>query len=298
MVKPIQLMIVGAAKAGTTSLLRYLAQHPEIHTHSRPEMTFFLLKDEFDRGYDEAFTKYFGDGGNEQQVIIAKNPSIMHSDEAVQRLYIHNPNVNIALMLRNPIDRAYSAYWFSRRRGWDNGETFEEAIQMESKYLSEGWLQRRMSTHLYNSTYYEHIIKLLDQFGKEKVHVFLLEDLKANPIEVCQKIFGLLNIDASFSPDLGTYNKGAIPRSEFLARIFAKVLSPKNTVKRAISNILPKTLSNQLYKLRYAVYRLNEKPFTPPPMNPETRRQLVEHFRLHNLKLSELLGRDLSQWNH
>ncbi|MDE0685767.1 MAG: hypothetical protein OXI63_22795, partial [Candidatus Poribacteria bacterium] len=73
----IQLMIVGAQKAGTSSLLRYLAQHPDIHTHAQPEMTFFLQDREYSRGYQWASAKYFAGEYDHAEVadkrLLAKN---------------------------------------------------------------------------------------------------------------------------------------------------------------------------------------------------------------------------------
>ena len=154
----IQLMIVGAQKAGTSSLLRYLAQHPDIHTHAQPEMTFFLQAREYTRGYEWAFGKYFTGQNSHDEIqdkhLIAKNVMVMHSPEVMQRIYEHNPEIHLVVLLREPVARAYSAYWWARRRGWENIKTYEEALAAEETRLNEGWFKWRQCAYQYNGIYY------------------------------------------------------------------------------------------------------------------------------------------------
>ena len=90
-------MIVGSQKSGTSSLLRYLAQHPEIYTHPQPEMTFFLQDHDYTRGYESAFAKYFSKCPQEKQ-LIAKNVMVMFSQEIMQRIYEHNPEIHLVVL--------------------------------------------------------------------------------------------------------------------------------------------------------------------------------------------------------
>ena len=141
----IQLMIVGAQKSGTSSLLRYLEQHPDMHTHPQPEMTFFLQDREYSRGYEWAFAKYFAGESDRDDIankqLIAKNVMVMHSPEVMQRIYEHNPDIHLVVLLREPVARAYSAYWWARRRGWENIKTYEEALAAEEDRLNENWFK-------------------------------------------------------------------------------------------------------------------------------------------------------------
>ena len=112
--KTIRLLVAGAPKAGSTSLLRYLSQHPGITTHSQPEMSYFVIDHEFDTGYDAALTKYFPNAQPDSH-LIAKHVHAMFSEDAEKRMLEHNPGMQLALLLRNPIQRAHSAYWYCRR---------------------------------------------------------------------------------------------------------------------------------------------------------------------------------------
>ena len=296
-------MIVGAQKSGTSSLLRYLAQHPDIHTHAQSEMTFFLQAHEYTQGYERAFVKYFAgaspDEKNEERQLIAKNVMVMHSPEVMQRIYEHNPEMHLVVLLREPVARAYSAYWWARRRGWENIKTYEDALAAEATRLKEDWFKWRQCAYQYNGIYYPHVKNLMTQFGSDRVHCFLTDDLKENAEAVCQQVFNCMRIRDDFRPSIGArHNQATMPRSEGFSFLFTQFLASHNPLRRAIRKLVPDATA---YKLRKAVLDWNEKPqkgenWTPPPLNPEIRERQMAYFKPFNEQLAELLDRDLSTW--
>ena len=300
----IQLMIVGAQKSGTSSLLRYLAQHPDIHTHAQSEMTFFLQDREYSRGYESAFAKYFAGKHDHNDIadkrLIAKNVMVMHSTEVMQRIYEHNPEMHLVILLREPVARAYSAYWWARRRGWENIKTYEEALVAEEARLNEDWFKWRQCAYQYNSIYYPHVKNLITQFGSSRVHCILTDDLKEDADAVCQQLFEHIGVRTDFKTVIHErHNQAAMPRSERFNYLFTQFLASHNLIRRAIRKLVPDATA---YKLRRAVLDWNDKPqknlnSTPPPLNPETREQQMAYFKPFNEQLAELLGRDLSAWN-
>ncbi len=290
----IQLMIVGTQKSGTSSLLRYLAQHPDIETHAQPEMTFFLQEREYTRGYEWAFTKYF-DGCSQDNQLIAKNVMVMHAPEIMQRIYEHNPMIQLVVLLREPVARAYSAYWWARRRGWETIKTFEEALDAEETRLKESWFKWRQCAYRHNSTYYPHVKNLIEQFGASQVHCILTETLNADAQTVCQQLFNHLCIRNDFAPVIEQrHNQAAMPRSERFSFLFTRFMASHNPLRRAIRKFVPDATA---YKLRKAVLNWNDKPFTPPPMDAQTREELVAYFKPFNQQLEELLDRELTHWH-
>ena len=299
----IQLMIVGAQKSGTSSLLRYLAQHPDIHTHAQSEMTFFLQKREHTRGYEWAFAKYFAGERLHDEIkdkyLIAKNVMVMHSLEVMQRIYEHNPEMHIVVLLREPVARAYSAYWWARRRGWENIKTYEEALAAEETRLNEDWFKWRQCAYQYNGIYYPHVKNLIDLFGSNRVHCLLTDDLKENAETACQQLFNHIGIRSDFKPSIGKrHNQATMPRSEGFNFLFTQFLASHNPLRRVIRKLVPDATA---YKLRKAIFDWNERPqtntnWTPPPLNPQTRERQIAYFKPFNEQLAELLGRDLSAW--
>ena len=80
----IDLLIVGAQKAGTSSLLRYLAQHPQICTHQQPEMNYFVDENDYKKSFSAALSRYFPCIHNENtKVIAAKSVGILDSTKYI-----------------------------------------------------------------------------------------------------------------------------------------------------------------------------------------------------------------------
>jgi len=291
----IDVIIAGAQKAGTTSLFRYLGQHPSICAHSQLELDYFVDDMSYKDGYSKAYAKHFSQCP-EGSILLAKQAMLMYSREAVKRLRTHNPAVQVVLLLRNPIDRAYSAYWFARQRGWESLSTFEEALAAEPERLKDGWYKWRSCAYLHNSRYADFIEEIYIHFNKRQVHVFLTDDLAQDPIGISQEIFMRLDISGDFEPNVARLNQTAAARSEILAHFFSRALSSQSIAKKLLRNGLPTTLRRHSWRMKRLIWRIMEKPYVAPPMNSMTREHLAAHFRPHNARLGEMLQRDLGIW--
>jgi len=287
MVKPIDLAIVGAQKAGTTSLKYYLGEHPEICSHERIEFRFFVDETEYNQGYKNIFKKYFSHYNGEPRLVV-KNVELMYNPQALKRLKEHNPDVKLVLILRHPVDRAYSAWLYELRKGREKVKSFEEAICLNDLFSDKNLSEK--INYINRSLYYKHLNNIFELFPKEQVKVFLFEEFKKNPLSISKMIFEWLNVDVGFIPRVEIYNKSAKPRS----LLITKLILTDNPFKRAIKAILPQYITFKLGKL---ILKINEKKFVPPPMNPETRKRLVSFFEPYNKQLSSLLQIDLSSWS-
>jgi hypothetical protein len=295
MVRPIQVMIAGAQKAGTTSLFQYLTQHPQLSTHPHREMSFFSHDLEYGQGYARVFDKYFPEAGSDDSILVAKDVMVFNAHQALERLYAHNPGIHVVVLLRHPVKRVYSAYWYARSRGWEPIKSFEKAIEAEPGRLAEDSFKWRYCAYLDTSTYDRHIDVLLKRFGRERVHVYLTEDLHENPQKICADIYRRLALDSAFTPEVGKrHNESSMARSEVFARMFSRFTGSTCRVKMFARAFFS---SAMIYKVKHAILALNDKEFRPPPMAEETKRRLVEYFKPHNIRLSELLGRDLLLWD-
>ncbi len=290
----IKLMIVGAQKSGTSSLLQYLAQHPDIYTHPQPELTYFLQDHEYEKGYDRAYTKYFSKCPPDK-TLIAKNVMVMCSADRMQRIQEHNPDIHLVILLREPVSRAYSAYWWARRRGWENIKTFEAALEAEKDRLNEDWFKWRQCAYTLNSFYVMHIESIISMFDIKQVHCILTDELKVDAGNVCQKLFNLMGVSSEFEPLVEEkHNQASMARSESFSFLFTQFLASRNPLRRAIRKLVPDSAA---YKIRKAVLDINDKPFSPPPINPQTQQTLAEYFAPYNIQLAQLIGQDLSHWD-
>lgn len=286
----IKSMIIGAAKAGTSSLLHYLAQHPNICTHPQREMNFFILTHEYQLGYSKIFPTYFS-SCHTADLLLAKSAGLMYRRDAILRLQEHNPEVCLILILRHPLERTYSSFWFAKRRGWEMARTFEEALVSKNSRLQTEWLREDDCVYLEQSRYVDYLPFIFEIFEREQVHIYLMEDFKKDTVRICQELYKHFGINAEFTPDIKLrHNSSAKARSESVARLM-EAPSPGKKLVRAM---LPSKLR---WRIRQRLASINEKPFLPPPMKPETKKELLAYFDPYNRQLADLLQRDLSSWD-
>lgn len=286
--KPIDIMIVGAEKAGTSSLQKYLAQHPKIASHTRREMTYFVSDEEYALGYETVAARYFE--SSDAPVILAKSVGVMYLPAVLQRLHGHNPAVRVVVCLRNPVTRAYSSYWFSRRMGWEDLPTFEEALRADPARFHGDPVREHACAYLERSTYVTHIQNIYALFPREQVHIFLTDDLKSDVKGVCNSIFQAAGLEPFTVNAEREHNVAAQPKSVGLARW----LSSTSPLKRALRKLVG---SRARDRLKSRLREMNEELFTPPPIAEATRQRLNAHFKPYNDQLSGLIGRDLSAWD-
>jgi len=293
--KPVQLMIAGAPKCGTTSLKYYLGQHPEISTHTQLEMLYFTMDEAYQKGYQNAFSRYFKADKATQSVIMAKNVAIIYLPEAMLRLHEHNSDVQVVIALRHPVDRAYSAYWYARRNGWEDLLTFEEAIAAEPVRIRNNLVKLQGSVYLERSLYANHLAHLFQVFNKDHVHIYLLEDIIRDPINVCQSLFKMFDLDPTFIPDIKQrQNKASLPRYKTLHWLLSSGHPFPTYMRRLIRRLIPARYGD---RIKIGLDGINEKDFKPPRMALETRTQLIDYFKPYNAELSSMLSRDLSFWD-
>src|SRR4051794_4695992 len=160
-------MVVGAQKAGTSTLAHYIEQLPGVSTHKLDlEFTYFVDDERYAKGYDSAFSRYFSDAAP-SGLLFAKSAGVMFIEGAVNRLAEHNPQVKVIAMLREPVSRAYSAYWYLRRVGIEDAPTFEEGLAREEQRMRSD--PRLHMAYRARGDYLPQLRRLVDVFGAAQV---------------------------------------------------------------------------------------------------------------------------------
>lgn len=292
-------LVIGAEKSGTTSLDDYLGQHPEIYMSPIKEPRFFALE-----GHDLSFNgpgdrtaaisrssvteldryQALFEGVSGEKAVGETSPIYLYSPEAAERIRRHLPRAKVIAILRNPVDRAYSAYLQKVKEGREK-LSFARALEEEETRLQNnwapGWGYKRIGFYLAQlRRYYE-------LFGAEQIRVYLYEDLESDPRCVLRDVFRLLEVDDRFIPDTSRrYNVAAVPRS----RVVFELVGRPNPVTSRLGPHLPKPVGRAAARLRsWNLVR-------PPRLSAETRRDLVALYRPDILRLQDLIGRDLSGW--
>ena len=138
----IDAMIVGAQKSATTGLLTLLGSHPDILIPARNELIFYSKTEEYNRGKDWMVWKYFQNSTNVKRVV-AKDVNLFRNQLGIERLVADFPRIKLITMIRNPVDRAYSAYLFNKQMGLETSASIEEVVNPKKEeppqYLGE-WI--------------------------------------------------------------------------------------------------------------------------------------------------------------
>ncbi len=282
-------MIVGAQKAGTTSLKEYLGEHPALLTHLQKEFSYFFDDADYAEGYDKALKKYFPDTAGQQ--LIAKNAGLYTSEEGIKRLYEHNPHCQLAILLRNPVERTYSAFLMEKNYGHID-IPFEQMKSIAEKADPADW---RYSFLIGMSLYGRHLEMIYRYFPKEQVTLIRYEDLHRKSDEVCSEIFVKLGVDATFKPNTQVrHNVTHKTRSEKVGRIITQLLRNNNRIKKIARVFLP---GRSDYKAGELLRKANLTKTRHQPIDKDMAEYLTRFYVPHNEQLSKLTGMDFSSWN-
>jgi len=194
----VDFVIGGTQKGGTSALDSFLRKHPEIcMPATRKELHFF------DREAEN--TDYNGYHANfkpkpQHRVIGEASPIYMYWETAPSRIWKYNPKMKWILALRDPVERAFSAWNMETKRGKEK-LPFAEAIEKEPERCREALpLQHRVYSYVDRGFYAHQVRRLFKIFGEENVLVLLSEELRNEHQKTLRRIFEFLGVDSSFVP--------------------------------------------------------------------------------------------------
>lgn len=283
-------MIVGAQKAGTTSLKEYLGKHPNVATHIQTELTFFADENEYKVGFEKQLNTYFP-AYDSKAKMIAKHATLYTDKKSLQRLYEHNLACTLVLVIRNPIERAYSAYTMGVNNGWLN-RNFDEIVGVLQKKDYQDLMYRHF-VDLGNYAKYLNIIYSI--FPKEQVHIVLFEDLKNDAKQVCESLFAKLNLPVKADIDYETaHNETKKVRSQALGRLLLAVRQNNNILKRIGKAVLPYQVFTRVSQ---ALLRMNKSQEAYNGMAVATKQALKEYYQPYNYQIQQMTGISVEQWN-
>jgi hypothetical protein len=280
-------IVIGVAKGGTTSMYRYLDQHPEIFMCPDKGPNYFGYEDAKDwRWHDEGeppLLRHFKvatleeyealfEGVTNERAVGEVSPQYFRCPTAARRIHESIPDVKLVASLRNPADRAFSGFLMRTRRGEAVGNAHAE-LTSDSSHVKEGF-------------YYERMKRYFDAFDSAQIKVYLFDEFKESPADVLRDLFAFVDVDTGFVPDTTVrHNPANVPRSAFLNRI---LYQPR--VIRGVKAVLPASLEKTAKRLR-------QRNLSPAPsFPPDLRATLLDSYREDILRLGELIDRDLSRW--
>ena len=307
-----EFLIVGAAKCATTTIHYYLSEHPQVCMSRIKEPNFFCfyskrpaykllsrgkVEEQVYENYMFSLTDYcrlYECGSEEQTLGEASTNYLYLHEETIKNIKVLYGDaarrVKIIIVLRNPIDRAWSHYSFVKRNGRENLD-FPDAT-------SEETIKGRMDSGIAFNWDYIGFGMYADQVRAYKeafddVLVLLMEDIKDSPAESMRQVAEFLEID----PDVPfnsqkVYNVSGRPKNILLGLV-SRLLYEPTAVGRLFKRVAPLRVVQQVKRFRYA---LSCHLFVKDRMSEEDRRRLKDIYRADISKLGVLLGRKLDHW--
>tara|TARA_B100000768_G_C11255477_1_gene366186 strand:- start:462 stop:1340 length:879 start_codon:yes stop_codon:yes gene_type:complete len=278
----------GAQKAGTTKLYNLLKFHPEINLSEIKESKYFLkhIKDIS----KEKFLEFFSNSDSQLHGEI--DPEYIYYEDTSQKIKeTLGKDVKFIFMLRNPVDRAYSHYWMSFRRGFEL-LNFDDAIKAEKERLENK--EKHAIWHysyLDRGFYFKQIENYLKVFDLDQMHFVIFEEFVSNMQIELNKIYDFLDItphDITEEIINEKSNEGNYPKSEFLRKLHGQ----PSRLKSILKVLIP------FKKLRWWIYPIIEK-FNSgskkyEKIDPKLKQELLTSFFLEDIKnLQKLTGKDL-----
>ncbi len=290
--------IVGAAKAGTSTLWQYLNAHHQVFM---PEDELFKEPRYFNNPKRfKSFQHYlnlFKDANANHLRIGEASTAYLSCQECPEKIKSyateHQLDVKILIMLRNPADRAYSLYNWMVQDGYEYSATFEKALAREKRRKvksSKFWEPNNLSNYLYfdSGCYSAQVQRYISSFGSSNVYVAIFEEFVKDPEQHLQQIYTLLGLDANIEVDV------------------SQVFNPSYQVKAPFIQFSLRKLTKILTKARLLKYDSKDKRdrimnfgFTknkPPKLDRGLRQALLQRYQLDIKRLEKILGRSMDIW--
>jgi len=301
-------ILVGAIKSGTTSLYHYLNEHPQIYMPRIKEPRFFtssalLKKEKFNNKFLKRFApapinnlddykSLYSNVKNEIAVGEASPQYLFTYETTIPLIKKYLGDIKIILILRNPIDRAFSAYKHNRRLKPHPPLLNEKLSFIDALKIEDARIKTRNFPIMYfyksMGLYYDQVKSYKDNFSQ--VFVCKFEDLETDPLSLMKKIYSFLEVDHNFLPNVEIkYNIAQSKNLNFIQKAF---LNFDSQTRWKIMQKTGKIIGN--HNLSKIVNFLIKEDKSKP--DEYCRIFLINEIKEDILKLENLINQDLQDW--
>jgi len=276
---------IGFSRTGSTWLSRCLAEHPDICFSKDKETHFFNLDPRYAEG-SSLYESYFDHCKNESVQGEFTAVYARESEKVAPRIYEYASDVKLLVMLRNPVERAFSNYMYRKTRvgGY---KSFEDVVEKNDPIIQEGF-------------YMEHLKPFLKLFSKEQFIFIVQEESRKDPKGVIKEVYSQLGVDSSFEPSCvgreinaskdHVYKLPWLQHAIQRVRMFvhrSKILGPVRNIAKTVG--LTKIIS-RIQQANGTKGKVQER------MLEETRVKLMRHYLKDIEELETVTGLNLQIW--
>jgi hypothetical protein len=292
-------LIIGAAKSGTTAIYTYIKQHPDIFMSSPKELRYFSYRGPYPEGLDEkyihkgvtTFEEYIAHFSEvkDEKIIGEASPMYLYVPGTAERIHAVIPNVKLFAILRNPIDRAFSAYMHAIRDWLEPSSSFKMALEKEQERIEAGW--GILWHYIKAGFYYEQLNRYYEIFDPCQIKVVLYNDLVKTPGELMKSIFDYLEVDPNFIPDMiAKPNVSGFPKNSKFHKFMYRLFMQDNIIKHVGRKLFSESFRRRVM-VNMRLINLEKR-----SMPDDIRKQLKDLFVDDIRKLENLIDRDLAFW--
>lgn len=309
MERKVNLFIVGAAKAGTTSLRSYLNQHPDIFFTPLKEPNFFardIDPAKFTAAYkkrnafaDEAYFKtqplpelhisfiqsplqyieLFRDS-DQEKYIGESSTAYLYSSVAANKIHEYNPDAKIIVLLRNPISRAFSHYTMALQGGYTD-LNFREAIEKDIKKHEKGFGISDLFIDL--GLYSQQLKRFYSSFPLHQIKIVLYDDFKLDSNQTLNELFAWLEIGPILVNTHKQMNVSLQPKSKKWNKLLSDI-----GIKKIASNVLSNSFKQKIKSTYYSTKLGN--------LSEADKIFLLSIYKDDIKETAEIINKDLSNW--
>jgi hypothetical protein len=284
---------VGAQKAGTTTLHDILKQHPDIYLPELKEAHFFDQPDRYKKGIYWWISTFYNKYKNEK-IMGSITPEYLFYEEIPGMILKDlGLKVKIIIVLRNPVERAYSHYLMSVRRGFETME-FKKAIECEFKRIKCGSFERNHFSYISRSLYVDQIKRYFDVFGESNILLLSFEkDIVRNIDKTILTIENFLGIEKIILNTNLKSNSASKPRFE----IINKFLYEKNTLKKILRPIFRSEILR--IKIAQLIDSINQRTVSKEHLSESVKKEIMhKYFKNEITDLETLLNQNFEYWRN
>lgn len=235
----------------------------------------------------EEYEKLFAGAGRARAVGEGSVSTLYYHQSSIPNIQAYAPQARLLCILRNPVERAYSAYMYYLSLTREPVADFEQAWDLEPERLRANyhhiWHYRQMGL------YSQQVGPFLEAFGPEQLKVLIYDDFRRDPLGIIRECCAFIGVNPDQTyPDRPETLVSGRPKNRLVQAVLGRPSGWKNTLRK----ILPKSLTTSV---RDFIARRN---LERVPMKPAMRARLQEYYAADVEKLEGLLGRDLSAWKH
>ncbi|MEX2370309.1 MAG: sulfotransferase [Bacteroidales bacterium] len=284
-------LVIGAGRSGTTTICSMLASHPDVIFSKIKEVHFFSIPALYKRGVSYYHTFFNNKKG--KPVVASADTYLMIDHGAIRKIQDYNPDMKIVVILRDPVERAYSSYNYSINYGHhESYPAFTDSIAKEKNIASEpDIVMRNNKGHFYAGLYAYHLEKWMEVFNPSQVLLLTTRQLRNEPLLLAGKLFRFLNIDLIEAVS-GNENPAAVPKSKKLEKFLLDRDAP---LRKMIRNLTPATVKRLIFSSGFVdmIHKANRKTKTATPLSDEENQIAYNYFKDDLKMLKKIFGIDL-----